>query len=323
MAVSTMFRCETLLAGIAMSCAAHAAGWPTLGHAVRSDELAAWDIDVLPDGAGLPPGRGSVAAGQTVYDNQCASCHGTFGESVEYMALAGGIGSLGTSSPQRSLGSKLNYATTLWDYINRAMPFSNAKSLTPNQVYAVTAYILNLNEIIPADAELDQDTLPKVKMPNRHGFTLKHGLGKVDGKPDVTNPPCMHDCESGEISSELPPDFTAQLYGDVGTHFRGLAAMNHVKAPISAVAATDGPALIAIHGCATCHGIDKSIVGPAFVAIAARYSENDSALATLTTKVKQGGRGVWGEVSMPPQPQVPDPDIKTIVEWVVSGAHRE
>lgn len=320
-----MFRCESLVAvfGIAISCLAHAAPWHSLGRLVTPAELAAWDIDVLPDGTGLPPGRGSVAAGQTIYDSQCASCHGTFGESLEYMALAGGIGSLGTSSPQRTLGSKLNYATTLWDYINRAMPFNNSKSLTPDQVYAVTAYILNLNEIIPADAELDQDSLPRVKMPNRDGFTLKHGMGSVDGKPDVTNPPCMHDCESGEIASALPSDFTNQLYGDVATHFRGLAAMNLVAPPTPAVAAQDGPALIATHGCVTCHGIDKSIVGPAFVDIAVRYSGNDSALTMLTTKVKQGGSGVWGEVPMPAQTQVPDPDLKTIVEWVVSGAQSE
>ena len=165
--------------------------WHGLGRAVSADEYASWDIDVRPDGQGLPPGAGTVADGQTVYDAQCASCHGTFGESNDYIALTGGIGSLASSSRQRTVGSKLNYATTLWDYINRAMPFNNSKTLAVNEVYAVTAYVLNLNEIIPADAVLDQNSLPKVVMPNRDGFTLEHGFATANGKPDVQNQACI------------------------------------------------------------------------------------------------------------------------------------
>ena len=123
-----------------------------------------------PDGTGLPPGRGSVAEGQAIYDAKCASCHGTFGESTDYLPLAGGVGSLGSDQPMRTTGSKLNFATTLFDYIRRAMPFNAPKSLTDDEVYALTAYVLNLNDVLPADAVLDRERLVAVKMPNRDGF---------------------------------------------------------------------------------------------------------------------------------------------------------
>ena len=134
-------------------------------------QIAAWDIDVRPDGTGLPPGKGTVTQGQQVYDEKCASCHGTFGESNDYMQIAGGVGSLGTDQPLRTTGSKLNHATTLWDYINRAMPFGNPKTLTADEVYALTAYVLHLNDILPADASLDRASIVDVKLPNRDGFT--------------------------------------------------------------------------------------------------------------------------------------------------------
>jgi len=162
-------------------------------HATRA-EIAGWDIDVRPDGTGLPEGRGSVAEGQAIYDRKCASCHGTFGEANSHMVIAGGVGSLGTDSPVRTTGSKLNFATTLWDYINRAMPFEAPQSLAPDEVYSLTAYVLNLNDILPADAVLDRLTLPQVKMPNRDGFTLRHGFMRRTGKPDTRNATCMKDC---------------------------------------------------------------------------------------------------------------------------------
>ena len=102
------------------------------GQPATAQEIAGWDIDVRPDGKGLPKGRGSVAEGQAIYDEKCASCHGTFGESNSYLQLAGGVGSLATDQPTRTTGSKLNYATTLWDYINRATPFNAPQTLTPD-----------------------------------------------------------------------------------------------------------------------------------------------------------------------------------------------
>jgi mono/diheme cytochrome c family protein len=140
------------------------------GRPASTAEIAGWDLDVRPDGTGLPEGHGSVAEGQAIYDAKCASCHGTFGESTDYMAIAGGVGSLASDSPMRTTGSKLNYATTLFDYIRRAMPFQESQSLTSDEVYAVSAYILNLNGIIGANDVLDAQSLPKVRMPNQDGF---------------------------------------------------------------------------------------------------------------------------------------------------------
>jgi S-disulfanyl-L-cysteine oxidoreductase SoxD len=195
---------------IAMICcmsvnAATAAQEYGFGQPVTPAQIAGWDIDVRPDGKGLPGGRGTVADGQAVYDGKCASCHGTFGESNSYMMIAGGVGSLGSDQPVRSTGSKLNYATTLWDYINRAMPFAAPKTLTVDEVYALTAYVLNLNDILPADAVLDQHSLPLVVMPNRDGFTTAHGFMRRDGKPDTRNLPCMKNCAAEvRLSSEIP-----------------------------------------------------------------------------------------------------------------------
>ena len=151
------------------------------GKPATAREIAGWNIDVRPDGTGLPVGRGSVAEGQAIYDEKCASCHGTFGESNSYLQIAGGVGSLASDQPVRTTGSKLNYATTLWDYINRAMPFAQPRSLTANQVYAVTAYILYLNGIVSETDMLSADTLPRVRMPNRDGFI-------PDGRPHENLP---------------------------------------------------------------------------------------------------------------------------------------
>ncbi len=170
-----------MLAAAAIGCATAQAADPVVpkygfGKPATPAEIAGWDIDVRPDGRGLPPGRGSVEQGQAIYDEKCASCHGTFGESNSYMQLAGGVGSLGSDQPVRSTASKLNQATTLWDYIRRAMPFAAPQTLTPDEVYALTAYVLNLDDIVPAGTVLDQDSLPRVKMPNRVGLTTAHGL---------------------------------------------------------------------------------------------------------------------------------------------------
>ena len=175
-----------------------------LGRAPTPEEINAWDIDVRPDGHGLKKGRGTVAEGQPIYDAQCANCHGTFGESNRYMPIAGGVrkgdAKVGKASVLRepdgirTLGTKLNYATTLWDYIYRAMPWTNPQSLSVDETYAVTAYVLHLNEIVPADFELNDKTLLTVQMPNRNGLTTDHGLSRVQGKPDAQGSLCMKDC---------------------------------------------------------------------------------------------------------------------------------
>lgn len=141
-----------------------------LGGALTPQELAGWDIDASPDGRGLPPGRGTATAGAAVYAQQCAACHGAKGEGKPANRLVGGQGSLASAAPLKTVGSFWPYATTLFDYIRRAMPHNAPQSLTPDQVYGVTAYLLNLNGIIGADAEMNAQTLPKVEMPNRKGF---------------------------------------------------------------------------------------------------------------------------------------------------------
>ena len=138
----------------------------------------AWNIDVAPDGAGLPAGRGSVSEGKRIYAQKCAACHGSDGQGGPMDRLAGGQGSLASPKPVKTIGSYWPYATTLFDYVRRAMPFNAPQTLSNNEVYAVTAYLLELNGILPADATLDAATLAAVRMPNRDGFV-------PDPRPDV------------------------------------------------------------------------------------------------------------------------------------------
>jgi cytochrome c len=152
---------------------------PTLaiGHTPTPEQLKQIDIDVTPDGKGLPPGSGTAAKGKDVYTRRCETCHGPTGKEGPQDVLVGGKGSLATSKPQKTVGSYWPYATTLWDYINRAMPFDHPSTLTPDEVYSAAAYVLFLNGIVAEQDVLDQTTLPKIQMPNRNGFV-------ADPRPD-------------------------------------------------------------------------------------------------------------------------------------------
>jgi S-disulfanyl-L-cysteine oxidoreductase SoxD len=143
---------------------------PALGKAVSAQEIARWDISIPPSGAGLPKGGGSPLQGRAVYEQKCVACHGVKGVGKPADALAGGIGTLASKAPLRTVGSYWPYATTLFDYVRRAMPLANPLSLSDDEVYAVSAYVLFLNGIVAEDAVLDARTLPQVKMPNRDGF---------------------------------------------------------------------------------------------------------------------------------------------------------
>lgn len=144
---------------------------PNLGQPVAPAEFAIWDISIGPDGAGLPPGRGSVAEGRAVYVAKCQSCHGERGAGGPNDALAGGLGSLAAGkAPLKTVGSYWPYATTLFDYIRRAMPFPEPKSLTADETYALSAYILHLSDIVGPETALDARSLAAVQMPNRAGF---------------------------------------------------------------------------------------------------------------------------------------------------------
>jgi cytochrome c2 len=160
-----------------------------LGQAASTEEISGWDIDVRPDGKGLPVGSGNAADGEAGFIKKCASCHGEFAEGAgRYPALAGGLESLDTYAPVKTVGSYWPYATTVFDYIRRAMPFGHAQSLTNDEVYNMTAYILFSSYIIEEDFELNQDTLALVEMPNRDGFIK-------DDRPDVpVGEPCMKNC---------------------------------------------------------------------------------------------------------------------------------
>jgi len=164
-----------------------------IGRPAAEALIKAWDIDIRPDGQGLPPGRGTAAEGEEIYAMQCAHCHGDFGYGISgYPPLVGGEADKldvqpVQGGPEKTVGSYWPYASTLWDYIHRAMPFGNAQSLSADETYALTAYILNMNGIIDYEHELNQDTLAQVTMPNADGFYM-------DPRPDVVGSLCMEDC---------------------------------------------------------------------------------------------------------------------------------
>ena len=178
------------LAAAMLACAARAEtqGPYGIGRAATPAEIAGWNIDIGRDGRGLPPGSGSVSHGREVFEQQCVACHGDKGQGGVGDKLVGGQGTFGTPHPVRTVGSYWPYAPTLFDYIRRAMPQNAPQSLSNDDVYAVSAYILNLNGLLPADATLDAKSLAVIKMPNRNDFV-------GDPRPDVKNPECMSDCK--------------------------------------------------------------------------------------------------------------------------------
>jgi S-disulfanyl-L-cysteine oxidoreductase SoxD len=155
----------------ALAASAFAQQSPKLGKPISAADLAAWDISISPDGAGLPPGSGTVKDGEATFAAKCQPCHGAKGAGTPNDRLVGGQGSLlGDKPPVKTVGSFWPYATTMFDYIRRAMPLPESKSLTSDEVYGVVAYLLNLNSVVGEDATMNAQTLPKVVMPNREGF---------------------------------------------------------------------------------------------------------------------------------------------------------
>ena len=178
-----------MLAAVALACATSAQAQSPygIGRPATPTEIAGWNIDIDREGHNLPPGSGTVSHGHEVFDQQCAACHGAKGEGGIGDQLVGGQGTLATPKPVRTVGSYWPYAPTLFDYIRRAMPQNAPQSLSNDDVYAVSAYVLNLNGLFPADAVLDARTLPAVKMPNRRMFV-------GDPRPDVKDPACVTGC---------------------------------------------------------------------------------------------------------------------------------
>ncbi|KQV80910.1 cytochrome C [Massilia sp. Root351] len=358
-------------AAVALLCAAAsctllaAPPYANVGRSATPQEVAAWDIDVRPDFKGLPKGSGSVVKGMEVWEGKCASCHGTFGESNEvFTPIVGGttkedvksgrVASLrDNKQPQRTTMMKVATVSTLWDYINRAMPWTAPKTLTTEEVYAVTAYILNMAEVVPDDFVLSDRNIAEVqaRMPNRNGMTQAHGMWDVKGKPDVRSTACMSNCGDVKLRSELP-EAARNVHGDLAAQNRSFGAVRGVDttqpapraalvgrapvaastssalavaavsapAPAVAKAPTGGLALAKQNACMACHGVGNKIVGPALRDIAAKYRGDAAAAQRLAGKVKAGSAGAWGPVPMPAQGHLKDEDIAVMVGWILDGA---
>jgi hypothetical protein len=164
-----------------------------LGRQALPEEIAAWDIDVQPDGRGLPPGRGTVKQGEEIYVARCASCHGEFGQGAgRWPALAGGQGSLKADRPNKTIGSFWPQLAPLYDYTRRTMPWGNARSLSADETYAVVAFLLNLNDIVTDDFELSDKNLTSIRMPNAAGFFADDR--EMSERKFWNKNPCMKDC---------------------------------------------------------------------------------------------------------------------------------
>jgi len=327
--------------------------YPGVGREATPKEVAAWDIDVRPDFKGLPPGSGSVARGQEVWEAKCESCHGIFGDSNEvFSPLVGGVTPKDMETghvanlrnkdfPGRTTFMKVPTVSTLWDFINRAMPWNEPKSLKPDDVYAVLAYLLNLNGIVPDKYVLDEKTIRDVqaRMPNRNGMTTAHAMwpGKEFGgvnKPDTSNVACMKNCAHEPKLASFLPAFARNAHGNIAEQVRpvGIKGADTLQpelkvgekaaAPVQLSAADQAKldakkaaAAAQKNGCLVCHGMDKKIVGPAYTDVAKKYVGQ---VDYLVKKIKAGGVGVWGEIPMPPQ-TLSDADAKLIAAWLASG----
>lgn len=188
-----------------------------LGRKALKEEVAAWDIDVRPDGVGLPVGKGTVAQGEPIYAEQCAICHGDFGEGIDrWPVLAGGFDTLAEERPEKTVGSYWPYLSTVYDYIRRAMPFGNARSLTDDEVYALTAYVLYLNDIVDDEEfELSNENFAEIRLPNEENFIPD---GRYE-EPHYANKaePCMTDCKPGTAAVTMRArvlDVTPEGEGD-------------------------------------------------------------------------------------------------------------
>ena len=328
-----------------------------IGRVATPKEVAAWDIDVRPDFKGLPAGSGSVARGQDVWESKCASCHGIFGESNEvFSPLIGGttpadvktgrVAKLLDPTTGRTMLMKLATVSTLWDYINRAMPWNQPKSLTTEEVYAVTAFLLNLGGVIPDDYTLTDKNIAEVqaRMPNRNGMTTRHAMWpghEFNGtrQPDVRSTACMKNCATEPSVASLLPDFARNAHGNLAEQNRVIGAQHGVDtsrpegqkgvAPAATISAVQGGAtqssavtavatLLQKNNCTVCHAVDKKILGPSFVDIAKKHAAKADYLAV---KIKSGGSGIWGAIPMPAQ-TLSDADAKVIAVWLATGAGR-
>ena len=216
--------------------------WDEIGRVATPAEVKAWDIDVRGDFKGLPAGSGTVAQGQALWDAKCAMCHGVFGESNDvFTPLIGGttkkdieVGRVASltqlNQPHRTTMMRLTHLSTLWDYIHRAMPWNAPKSLTPDDVYAVTAYLLSLAEVVPDDFTLNERNIAEVekRLPNRRAKVFYLPMWDAAGRGDTANTRCMRNCPvSGRITSAYPDS-------ELGSH-GNLAEQNRLVGPVRGI----------------------------------------------------------------------------------------
>lgn len=315
----------------------YSAALNNLGRAATNEEVAAWDIDVRPDFKGLPAGSGSVEEGEALWLDKCAVCHGDFGDSNEVfspIALgnitpedieSGRVASLMNPAVIRTTLMKVSTVSTIWDYINRAMPWNAPKSLETDEVYALVAYLLNLGYIVDYDFTLSDENIAEVQalMPNRNGTTRDHGLWAVGDTPDVVGSDCTSNCQVDTTVTSFMPAYAMNAHGNLRDQMREFGPYRGLQtAPASeaaeAVGIVAGPPtdLLAENGCSGCHQMDKKLVGPAFSEIMAKYAQHSDAADYLIGKIKNGGSGVWGSMPMPPMAQVDDETVRTIATWL-------
>lgn len=272
-----------------------------LGRVALADEIAAWDLDVRPDGVGLPVGSGSVEVGEEVFAEKCAVCHGDFAEGVDnWPKLAGGADTLDREDPVKTVGSYWPYLSTTWDYINRSMPFGDAQSLETDEVFAIVAYILYSNDLVEEDFVLSNENFLDVKMPNANGFF-------IDNRDEVelaafSAEPCMTDCKSTvEITMRA-----AVLDVTPETESEAVEIVEPVAESEIAVVAID-PALLAagekaFKKCKACHRVGegaKNKIGPVLNGIVGAQAGATEGFGYSKSMLAAGADGlVWNEADL-------------------------
>lgn len=295
-------------AALMLSGPALADGKLGLGRVALPEEIAAWDVDVLPDGRGLPEGRGDVFTGEEVFAEKCASCHGDFAEGVDnWPVLAGGFDTLADKDPVKTVGSYWPHLSTVWDYVNRSMPFGAAQTLSEDEVYAIVAYILYSNDLVDDDFELSHENFRDFDMYNKDGFitddraVAEYGMWRAE--------PCMTDCkESVEITMrasvlDVTPDETAAAGEEQAVVVEDVV---EEAAPVEEVAALD-PELVksgekVFKKCKACHQVGdgaKNKTGPILNGIMGRgFASVDGFKYSKVFKAAAEEGRVWDEAAM-------------------------